>query len=260
MAEFLATIVRHVRDEVERRRREQPLSALRDRPLFHAPTRGFAAALAGSSRCIVAEIKRASPSKGLIREDFEPVAIARNYAGHGAVAISVLTEERFFQGSLLHLERIRGAVKLPLLRKDFILEPYQLTEAKSYGADAILLIAALLDPPLLCELREQATALSLDSLVEIHTEEELNAAVKAGAQVLGINNRDLATFEVSLATTERLAPLLPARTPAICESGIDNLEQIRRVEKLGIRAFLIGESLMRAAEPGKKLAELLEGK
>jgi indole-3-glycerol phosphate synthase len=258
MAEFLASIARHVRDEVERRRRDKPLSALRDRRLFHERTRGFAAALAGRSRRIVAEIKQASPSKGLIREDFEPVAIARDYASHGASAISVLTEERFFQGNLLHLEQIRDAVNVPLLRKDFILEPYQLIEAKSYGADAVLLIAALLDSLLLCELREQATELSLDSLIEVHTEEELSAAVKAGAQVLGINNRDLKTFEVSLATTERLAPLLPARTPAICESGIDNLEQIRRVEKLGIHAFLIGESLMRASQPGAKLKELLE--
>jgi indole-3-glycerol phosphate synthase len=258
MAEFLTTIVRHVRDEVERRRREMSVAALRERPLFHAPTRGFAAALAGHSRRIVAEIKRASPSKGLIREDFDPVAIARDYAEHGASAISVLTEERFFQGSLLYLEQIRDVVQVPLLRKDFLLDPYQLTEAKSYGADAVLFIAALLDPSFLCELREQATALSLDSLVEVHTEDELNAAVKAGAQLLGINNRDLKTFEVNLATTEQLAPLVPAGTPAVCESGIDSLEQIRRVEKLGLHVFLIGESLMRAAKPGKKLSELLD--
>ena len=147
---------------------------------------------------------------------------------------------------------------MPLLRKDFIVDPYQLTEARSYGADAVLFIAALLDPSLLKELREQATALSLDSLVEVHTEEELNAAVKAGAQLLGINNRDLKTFEVNLVTTEKLAPLVPVGMPAVCESGIDSVEQIRRVEKLGIHVFLIGESLMRASQPGKKLRELLE--
>ena len=258
MAEFLATLARHVRDAVERRRRETPLSALRDRRFFHAPARGFAAALTGNSRRIIAEIKRASPSRGLIRADFDAVAIARDYASHGASAISVLTEERFFQGSLLYLEQVRDAVNVPLLQKDFILDSYQLVEAKSYGADAVLLIAAMLDRNLLCELCEQATALSLDSLIEVHTEAELNAAVKAEALVLGINNRDLRTFEVSLATTERLAPLVPAGTPAVCESGIDNLEQIRRVEKLGIHAFLIGESLMRAPQPGKKLDELLE--
>jgi indole-3-glycerol phosphate synthase len=257
MAEFLATLARHVRDAVERRRRETPLSALRDRRFFHAPARGFAAALTGTSRRIIAEIKRASPSRGLIRGDLDAVAIARDYASHGASAISVLTEERFFQGSLLYLEQVRDAVNVPLLRKDFILDSYQLVEAKSYGADAVLLIAAMLERNLLCELREQATALSLDSLIEVHTEEELNAAVKAEALVLGINNRDLSTFEMSLATTEKLAPLLPAGTPAVCESGIDNLEQIRRVEKLGIHAFLIGESLMRAPQPGKKLSELL---
>jgi indole-3-glycerol phosphate synthase len=258
MAEFLATIVEHVSNRVEQRRREMPLSALRERPLFHTPRRGFAECLKDSSRRIIAEVKRASPSKGLIRDNCDPVAIAKEYASHGASAISVLTEERFFQGSLEYLEQIRNAVSVPLLRKDFIVDSYQLAEARSYGADAVLLIAALLDPSLLQELREQATALSLDSLVEVHTEEELNAAVKARAQLVGINNRDLKTFEVSLATTEKLAPLVPVDTSAVCESGIDNVEQVRRVEKLGIHVFLIGEAFMRAPHPGKKLRELLE--
>jgi indole-3-glycerol phosphate synthase len=211
----------------------------------------------GSSRRIIAEIKRASPSRGLIREDFDPVAIGRDYANHGASAISVLTEERFFQGSLQDLEQVREAVGIPLLRKDFMIDFYQLIEAKSYGADAVLLIAAMLDPSFLCELREQATTLSLDSVIEVHTKKELEVAVKAGAPLLGINNRDLKTFEVSLSTTEKLAPLVPVGTPAICESGIESLEQIRRVEKWGIHVFLIGESLMRAPRPGKKLRELL---
>jgi indole-3-glycerol phosphate synthase len=258
MIELLGTIVEHVKSQVEQRRRETPLSALRERPLFHTPRRSFTTSLTGSARRIIAEVKRASPSKGLIREHFDPVAIAQDYASHGASAISVLTEERFFQGSLSTLEQIRRAVNLPLLRKDFIIDPYQLTEARSYGADAVLLIAALLDSSLLEELREQATALSLDSLVEVHTEEELNAAVKAGSQVVGINNRDLRTFEVSLATTEKLAPLVPVGTLTVCESGIDSVEQIRRVEGLGIRVFLIGELLMRAAQPGEKLRQLLE--
>jgi len=258
MAEILAVIVEHVREQVERRRRETPVSKLRERRLFAAPVRGFAAALAGNSRRIIAEVKKASPSKGLIRGDFDPVAIAKDYADHGASALSVLTEERFFQGSLAHLEAIRQAVGVPLLRKDFMLDSYQLVEAKSYGADAVLFIAALLDSSLLRELREEATALALDSLVEVHTEKELESALKAGSQLIGINNRNLKTFEVSLATTETLAPLLPPGTPAICESGIDSLEQIRCVEKLGIHVFLIGESLMRAPQPGKKLSELLE--
>ncbi|HUK40951.1 MAG TPA: indole-3-glycerol phosphate synthase TrpC, partial [Candidatus Acidoferrales bacterium] len=210
-----------------------------------------------SSRHIIAEVKKASPSKGLIREDFDPVAIAKDYASHGASALSVLTEERFFQGSLTHLEQVRQAVEVPLLRKDFMLDSYQLVEAKSYGADAVLFIAALLEPSLLSELREEATTLALDALVEVHTEEELESAVQAGSQMIGINNRDLKTFEVSLATTERLAPKLPPGIPAICESGIDSLEQIRRVEKLGVHVFLIGEALMRAPQPGAKLRELL---
>src|SRR6266545_394201 len=257
MAEILATITQHVREVVERRQRETPLAALRDRPLFHLPTRGFARRLTGTTRRIIAEVKKASPSRGLIRADFDPVAIAKDCAAHGASAVSVLTEERFFQGSLLHLEEIRHAVGIPLLRKDFMLDPYQLVEAKSYGADAVLFIAAMLDAGLMRELREQATALSLDALIEVHTETELAAAIAAGAQLIGINNRDLKTFEVSLSTTERLAPLIPAGTPAVCESGIDNVEQIRRVEKLGIHIFLVGESLVRAPEPGKKLSELL---
>jgi indole-3-glycerol phosphate synthase len=258
MANFLSTIVEHVKSQVEQRQREVPAPVLRERPLFQTPTRGFARNLEGDSRRIIAEIKRASPSKGLIRNDCEPVAIAQEYASHGASAISVLTEERFFQGSLLYLEQVRSAVHLPLLRKDFVVDPYQLIEARSYGADAVLLIAALLDPSLLKELREQATALSLDSMVEVHTEMELNVAMKAGAQMVGINNRDLKTFEVNLATTETLAPLVPAGVLAVCESGIDSSQQMRRVETLGIHVFLIGESLMRAIEPGKKLRELLE--
>ncbi|HEU4343757.1 MAG TPA: indole-3-glycerol phosphate synthase TrpC [Candidatus Binatia bacterium] len=258
MAEFLGAIAGHVRERVEQRRSVMPPSALRDRPLFQAPTRGLAAGLTGSSRRIIAEIKRASPSKGLIREDFDAVAIAREFAEHGASAISVLTEERFFQGSLEALERIKEAVELPLLRKDFIVDPYQLIEARSYGADAVLLIAALLDPLLLRALKDEASALSLDVLVEVHTEQELGTALEAGPRLIGINNRDLKTFEVNLATTERLAPLIPPETVAVCESGIDGLEQIRRVEGWGLHVFLIGESLMRAPHPGAKLQQLLE--
>ena len=257
MAEILATIAEHVRGVVADRRRQTPVEMLRGRPLFHAPRRSFAERLAGTTRRIIAEVKKASPSKGLIRADFEPLAIARDYAAAGASAISVLTEERFFDGRLEYLEQIRGAVDVPLLRKDFILDPYQISEAKSFGADAILLIAALLEPGLLRELCAQATELALDSLIEVHTEKELESALAAGGQVVGINNRDLKTFAVDLAVTERLAPLVPAGTPRVCESGIDSPEQIRRVEKLGVHVFLIGESLMRAPTPGQKLRELL---
>jgi len=225
--------------------------------LYYRATRGFARELSGGSRRIVAEIKRSSPSKGLIRADFNPVVIARDYADHGASAISVLTEEKFFQGSLTYLEEIKRAVAVPLLRKDFIIDPYQLTEARSYGADAILLIAALLESTILRDLRETATALSLDSVVEVHNEEELDRALDAGAEIIGINNRNLKTFEVSLATTEKLAPRVPGGTLIISESGIDGAEQIRQVERWGIHSFLIGESLMRAPNPGEKLQELL---
>jgi indole-3-glycerol phosphate synthase len=258
MAEILQEIAEHVRGVVERRRREVPLEALRERPLFSVARREFARCFRGNQRKIIAEIKKASPSKGLIRADFDPVVIARDYAAHGATAISVLTEEHYFQGSLNYLEQIRTVIDVPLLRKDFMLDAYQLVEAKAYGADAVLFIAAMLDAGLMRELRAQATELSLDSLVEVHNEQELAAAVKAGANLIGINNRNLKTFEVSLATTEQLAPLIPPGMPAVCESGIDGLEQIRRVEKLGIHAFLIGESLMRAPEPGNKLTELLK--
>ena len=259
MAEILATIAAHVREVVAVRQRALPPSRLRERLLFSAPTRGFARALRGSGRQIVAEVKKASPSKGLIRADFDPVAIAKDYAAHGASAISVLTEERFFQGDLAYLEQIHSSVTVPLLRKDFMIDPYQIVEAKSYGADAVLLIAALLDGQLMGELRQQAAELQMDSLVEVHSETELEAALNAGAQLIGINNRDLNTFAVSLATTERLAPLIPAGVPVVCESGIDSLEQIHRVESLGVHAFLIGETLMRAPSPGVKLGELLKG-
>jgi indole-3-glycerol phosphate synthase len=257
MADFLANIVEHVRAVVEQRQKQTPLAALHDRPLYHQPSRGFARGLSGDNRRIIAEIKRSSPSKGLIRADFSPVIIARDYADHGASAISVLTEEHFFEGSLTHLEEIKAAVTVPLLQKDFIIDGYQVSEARSYGADAILLIAALLEPSLLRDLHEMAAALSLDILVEIHNEEELERALEVGAEIIGINNRDLKTFEVSLATTKKLAPRLPAGTLTICESGIDGAEQIRQVERWGIHTFLIGESLMRAASPGEKLQELL---
>jgi indole-3-glycerol phosphate synthase len=254
---FLETIANHVREEVKSRRVLMPASALRERPLFALPTRGFAASLAGGSRRVIAEVKRASPSQGLIRQDFDAAALAREFAAAGASALSVLTEERFFQGSLDYLERIKKEVSLPLLRKDFVLDEYQLFEARSFGADAVLLIVALLDLSRLQQLLALAGSLSLDALVEVHTEEELSAALKAGAKLIGINNRDLKSFEVRLETTERLLPLVPPGILVVCESGIDSPEQIEKFERLGVHAFLIGEALMRAPKPGEKLRELL---
>lgn len=256
---FLETIAEHVREVVALRKREAPLAMLRDRPLFHLPRRGFVRRLNGSTRRIIAEIKRASPSQGVIRDEFDPVNIATGFAAHGASALSVLTEERFFNGSLQYLERIHGAVSLPLLRKDFVLDSYQLLEAKAFGADAVLLIAALLYSSQLQELKEEARSLSLDALIEVHTEAELESALQARPAIVGINNRNLKTFEVNIETTEHLAPMIPVGTAVVCESGIDSPEQIQRIERLGVHIFLVGEALMRAKDPGAKLKELLHG-
>jgi indole-3-glycerol phosphate synthase len=193
----------------------------------------------------------------MIREDFDPVGIARDFAAGGASALSVLTEERFFRGSLNYLERIRSEVTLPLLRKDFTLDGYHLVEARSFGADAALLIVALLERAALEELIAEARVLGLDALVEVHTESELECALEAGAKLVGINNRDLKTFEVNLATTERLLPLVPPGVVVVCESGFQTPEQIKKIEAFGAHAFLIGEALMRAPDPGAKLRELL---
>ena len=258
MSEILSTIAAHVRGVISRRKSQTPVSVLRERRLFSVPVRGLAQSLSRPGRRIIAEVKKSSPSKGVIRADFDPVSIAKEYAAGGAAAISVLTEEKFFQGSLEALAEIHGAVPVPLLRKDFTLDSYQLTEAKSYGADAVLLIAALLDPDLMRDLAAEARTLGMDVIVEVHDEAELDAALKANAQVIGINNRDLKTFTVDLAVTERLAPMVPAGMPVVCESGIDSLEQIRRIERCGVRSFLIGESLMRAPAPGEKLRRLLQ--
>jgi len=255
---FLEQIVSHVRGQVALRRVRTPTDDLVNRPLYELPRRSFARSLASEvGRCIIAEVKRASPSKGLIREDFDPVAIARDYALNGATALSVVTEERFFEGSLDYLRAIREAVSLPLLRKDFIVDPYQIVEARSFGADAILLIATILKRTQLRELHEHARALSLDTLVEVHTEEDLDDALEAGVQVVGINNRDLHTFEVDLSVSERLLRKLPPGMLAVCESGIGSVENLQRLEKSGSHIFLIGETLMRAPSPGAKLAELL---
>ena len=257
MTTFLDTIVSRVREEIGIRRQKSPPSLLRDRPAFHLPTRDLAGSLRGTTRHIIAEVKRASPSKGLIRKDFDSVKIARALSANGASALSVLTEEHFFQGSIHYLEEIKREVHLPLLRKDFMLDEYQLLEARSYGADAVLFIVALLDQELLRDLLEQARALSLQALVEVHNEEELECALKAHAQMIGINNRDLRTFEVNLATAETLIPKVPTGVTLVCESGIDSPSQMKKIEDLGTHVFLIGEALMRAQDPGAKLRELL---
>jgi indole-3-glycerol phosphate synthase len=207
---------------------------------------------------VIAEIKRRSPSKGIIREGFLPVEIAASYERAGAAALSVLAEEDFFGGSLDHLREARARVRVPLLRKDFIFDEYQLYESIEAGADAVLLIAAMLDDDLLGRLINLAGDLNLDALVEVHTDEEMERAARAGARIIGVNNRDLTTFDVDLKTSIRLAALAPAGATLVSESGISSGADIRRLRDAGFDAFLIGEHFMRAADPGAALTRLIE--
>ncbi len=223
---------------------------------YDAPRRNFAQALRETSRAIIAEVKKASPSRGVIREDFDPVWIAQRYAESGAAAISVLTEERHFQGQLAYLSAIRAAVDVPLLRKDFIVDDYQIIEARAYGADAVLLIVASLTDDELRELSSVARAVELDVLVEVHDEEELKRAVDVGAELIGVNNRDLRTFETTLSTAIALAEHIPVAAHAVAESGIHTTQDLVKLEAAGYSSFLVGESLMRAPDPGAALVAL----
>jgi indole-3-glycerol phosphate synthase len=255
---ILDDIVRHKRADLQHAKATTPLAGLEQRPLFRAQRRDLRSALRAAVRpAVIAEIKKASPSKGVIRVDFDPVRIARSYAANGAVAISVLTEQRYFQGDLEHLAAIREAVAVPLLRKDFLFDPYQLYEARAFGADAVLLIIGVLDDALLRDLLQLAGALQLSALVEVHDRLELERALGGGAHLLGINNRDLHTFHTDLATTAELMRCVPTDVLVVAESGIETAADIGRLERAGVRAFLIGEALMRAADPGAMLAELL---
>jgi indole-3-glycerol phosphate synthase len=206
---------------------------------------------------IIAEIKKASPSAGLLRPQLDPAAVADEYQKAGAAAISVVTEASFFQGGLEILASLRWRTDLPLLRKDFIVDPYQVLEARHAGADAVLLIAALLDRASLKELRCSVEDLGMDALVEVHTEEELERALGAGSSLIGVNSRDLKDFEVSLEVCWRLAASLPQEAVAVAESGIRTAEDVRGLAKVGYRGFLIGETLMRAPSPGAALAEFV---
>ena len=254
---ILDDIVTARREDVARAKRAAPLAALREARLWHAARRGFAAALAGRRPAVIAEVKKASPSKGVIRADFDPVSIARRYAAGGAAAISVLTEERFFQGHPTYLEAIHDAVDLPLLRKDFLFDPYQVAEARAWGADAVLLIVAMLDDATLGELLGAARHEGLDVLVEAHSADEIDRAVAAGATLIGVNNRDLHTFVTSLETAERLRPRIPAGVGTVAESGIETAAHVARMVAAGYDAVLVGEALMRAPDPGAALEALL---
>ena len=222
------------------------------------PPRGFVRALTGAPGvAIIAEAKKASPSKGLICPDFDPVRIARAYVEGGAHAMSVLTDQDFFQGSIRYLPLVRAAVPLPVLRKDFIIHPLQITEAASYGADAILLIAAILEIGQMEEYRLQAEELGMDVLVEVHDEIELERALAAGAGLVGINNRNLKDFTVDLTTTFRLLARIPDAIPVVSESGISSPDDMRRLREAGVTAALIGESFMRAGDRGRTLQQFL---
>jgi indole-3-glycerol phosphate synthase len=222
-----------------------------------AGRRDFRAALERAAPAIIAEAKKASPSKGLLVESYNPAAIARAYQRGGAAALSVLTDEKFFQGSLEDLRAARAAVSLPVLRKDFIIDEFQILEAAAHGADAILLIAAILDARRMRDFRELAAAHGMAALVEVHDAAELARAIDSGADLIGVNNRDLRTFEVTLETSLHLAERMPAGALAVSESGIRSRADIDRLAGAGYRAFLVGEHLMKAADPAEALRALL---
>ncbi len=242
------------------RKRELPLAALREMALRQPPPRDFPSALRGDGIRVIAEVKKASPSRGIIRADFDPVNIARTYAANGAAAISVLTEEKYFQGSLDYLTAIRGALgesSPPLLRKDFIDEPYQVYESRAYGADAMLLIAASLTREQFGELIELSHSLGMACLIEVHNEAELENVLGSPARVIGINNRDLNTFKVDIATTGRLRPLIPADKIVVSESGISSRAALDTLRRWRVDAALIGGAFMASSDTAAKMRELL---
>jgi indole-3-glycerol phosphate synthase len=255
---FLADILARKRDEVEAARRAVPAAELRARARERGRARGFEAALSlrGGPARIVAEVKRASPSAGAIRSGLDAAAQAGAYAAAGAAAISVLTDGPGFGGSLADLAQVREAVDVPLLRKDFVVDPYQLLEARAHGADAALLIVAALDAAQLRRLLEGCAELGLAALVEVHDAREVEVALGAGARIVGVNNRDLRTFAVDLAVSERLLPLLPADVRGVAESGVRTAEDARRLRRAGAANLLVGEALVRAPDPGALLREM----
>ncbi len=259
--DILKRIVARKVDAVAAAKRARPLAALMEAAADAGPTRGFAAALhqriGAGGAAVIAEIKRASPSKGLLRADFRPAEIAASYARGGAACLSVLTDEPFFQGDPAHLMAARAACTLPVIRKDFIVDPYQIHEARAMGADCVLLIAACLNDAELAALTGLSQELGLDVLLEVHDAAELARAAAVPTPLIGINNRDLRTFEVSLDTTLALLPEVPPDRLLVTESGIHSRDDVALMREHGVHAFLVGESFMRAPDPGAKLAELL---
>jgi len=259
MSTILDEIIENKLLEVGHSEKTLPLQQIIDGLHNARPVRDFYSALKpeGNLR-IIAEIKRASPSKGIIRKDFDPLRIALSYSSGGASALSVLTDEKFFKGSLSYLSQIRDTVQTPLLRKDFILNPYQVYEARYFGADAILLIVAALEQEVLSELLELAESLGMNALVEVHDEQELERALSVHAKIIGINNRDLKTFTVDLDVSLKLSKRIPSETIVVAESGIRSSGDIAKLRSEGIHVFLIGETFMKTPEPGKALSNLIE--
>ena len=257
---MLDEILAHKRGEVESRRRVRPLPQVREVAERQPPARGFVDALRvrqdAGRPAVIAEIKKASPSKGIIREDFDPPAIARSYESAGAACLSVLTDEKYFQGSDACLQAAREAVSLPVLRKDFTLDEYQVYEARALGADCILLIVSALDTHELRSFARLAESLRLDVLIEVHDREELDSALSLDPALIGINNRNLKTLETSLSTTFDLMQAIPKGIPVVTESGIHQRSHVRAMLERGIHTFLVGEAFMIAPDPGVALRKL----
>ena len=261
MADILQKIVAVKREEIAAARRRRDAASLRRDAESLGGVRDFTGAMrariAGGGAAVIAEIKKASPSKGVLRADFRPAEIAASYAGGGATCLSVLTDEVFFQGSTAYLQQARAACSLPVIRKDFLIDAYQVDEARAMGADAILLIVACLDDGQMAELEAQALALGLSVLVEVHDGPELERALRLKTPLVGINNRNLRTFEVSLETTIGLLREVPPDRLLVTESGILVPGDVARMRAAGVHAFLVGEAFMRADDPGAALAALI---
>jgi len=258
--DILQTILQRKRAEIEQRSRAVDIQQLGRRAEAASPVRGFIDSIERNisfgRAAVIAEIKQASPSKGLLRENFNPAAIAQSYENHGAACLSVLTDRDFFQGSEDYLRQARAACALPVIRKDFIIDPYQVIEARAIDADCILLIVAALADIALKQLLDLAHELRMDVLMEVHDETELARALASGARLIGINNRNLRTFETTLDTTLRMLHRIPDDRIAVTESGIHTVADVRLMREHNVHAFLVGEAFMKADEPGQKLREL----